>query len=362
MANIIEIIKDENADRKLIWKSPYEDFNTGSQLIVHESQEAVFFMNGQALDLFGPGKYTLETQNMPLLSRFFNRTSGGQTPFHCEVYFVDKTEQMGIKWGTDSQVQYMEPKYNFPLQIGACGEMTYQIEDSRKLLVKIVGTEKDIDNTKLMLKLKSFIMARVKPYLAEAMQKGEYSIFEVDSHMNELSEYITAKLVNDFDEYGICLKHFFVTTIAKPEGDEVYEKFKDLHIRQYSDITEANLRKQVGIIESEETAKKREIEGYTYQQEKTYDVAEKLAQNEGVGDYSNLGVGLGMMGGVAGTVSSTVNSTLNEIKPQNNNHDNNNGDLQDFKNKVEKLKTMKEAGLLTDEEFEQEKRRILESI
>jgi membrane protease subunit (stomatin/prohibitin family) len=91
------IIKYEGDNTTFIWKSDIEDFNTGTQLIVHESQEAVFFMNGQALDLFGPGRHSLETQNLPYVSRFFNRPTGDETPFHCEVYFVNKTEQMTVK-------------------------------------------------------------------------------------------------------------------------------------------------------------------------------------------------------------------------------------------------------------------------
>lgn len=73
-----------------IWKHPCEDFNSLTQLIVHESQEAIFFMNGQALDLFGAGRYTLETQNIPRIGKILNRTTGDQTPFHCEVYFINK--------------------------------------------------------------------------------------------------------------------------------------------------------------------------------------------------------------------------------------------------------------------------------
>ena len=109
MAKIVDVIKDDETTNSLIWKHPVEDFNTGTQLIVHESQEVVFFMNGQALDLFGPGRYTLETQNIPLLSKFFNKSTGGETPYHCEIYFINKAEQMSMKWGTNSQVQYMEP-------------------------------------------------------------------------------------------------------------------------------------------------------------------------------------------------------------------------------------------------------------
>lgn len=358
MANLIDVIKADENNGKIIWKSDIEDFNTGTQLIVHESQEAVFFMNGQALDLFGPGKYTLETQNMPLLNKFFNKSSGDKTPYHCQVYFIDKTEQMAIKWGTDSKVQYMEPKYKFPLQIGACGEMTYVVGDSRKLLIKVVGTEKDIDNNTLSNKLKAFVMAKVKPYLAEILQKGDYSIFEVDSHMLEISENMYSKLVDDFNEYGLSLKHFFVTTIAKPDGDEIYERYKKIHINQYADIVEANIKKQVGVIESEEIAQKRETEGYNYHQERSYNIAEKVAENEGVGNFSNMGIGLGVMNTVANNVGGTLNNSIEEI-PKNSNKDD---DIEEFKRKIEKLKALKEANIITEEEFEAQKKKLLENI
>lgn len=357
MANLIDIIKADDKNGKLIWKSEIEDFNTGTQLIVHESQEAIFFMNGQALDLFGPGKYTLETQNMPILNKYFNKSSGNKTPYHCQVYFIDKTEQMAIKWGTDSKVQYIDPVYKFPIEIGACGEMTYIVNDSRKLLIKIVGTDNNIDNLSLSQKLKAFIMAKVKPYLADFLQNAQYSIFETDAHILEISELMKSKLVNDFDEYGIKLNHFFVTTIAKPNDDETYIKFKNIHMRQYTDIAEANLKKQIGEIESEEIARKREIEGYDYHQERKYDIAEKVAENDGAGSFSSMGIGLGVMGTVANNVGATLNDVLTE-----NNNPKTKDDIDEFKAKIEKLKALKEANLISDEEFEKQKKKLLESI
>ena len=92
MSNIAEIIKYEGDNSTFIWKHPCEDFNSLTQLIVHESQEAIFFMNGQALDLFGAGRYTLETQNIPMIGKVLNRATGDKSPFHCEVYFINKTE------------------------------------------------------------------------------------------------------------------------------------------------------------------------------------------------------------------------------------------------------------------------------
>ena len=135
---IADIIKYEGDNSTFIWKHPCEDFNYLTQLIVHESQEAIFFMNGQALDLFGPGRHTLETQNIPIVGKLLNRATGGESPFHCEVYFINKTVQMAIKWGTDSKVRYIDPNYGIPIEIGACGELNLAVSDSRKLLLKLV--------------------------------------------------------------------------------------------------------------------------------------------------------------------------------------------------------------------------------
>lgn len=122
-------------------------------------------MNGQALDMFGAGRYTLETENVPKIGKLLNRAAGDETPFHCEVYFVNKTEQMSIKWGTDSKVQYIEPTYGFPLSIGASGEMSLRAEDSRKLLIKLVGTENFLGQQKLVGFFRAFLQTRVKTYI-----------------------------------------------------------------------------------------------------------------------------------------------------------------------------------------------------
>jgi len=323
MPKISDIIKYEGDNSTFIWKHPCEDFNTTTQLIVHESQEAIFFMNGQALDLFGPGRHTLETQNIPLLRKFINIPTGGETPFHCEVYFINKTEQMAIKWGTDSKVQYIEPTYKFPLSIGASGEMALSVEDSRKLLVKLVGTERVLDRNQLTTFFRAFLMTRVKTYIAQEMKASAINIFEIDESLEVFSKGIQSRLLGDFEEYGVTLNRFFVTTIVKPEGDPQYEKFKELHFRQYADIAEAKLKQQTDviyaqteaqktIIESQALAQKRATEGYTYQQERGFDVAEYAAQNEGVGEFTNMGIGLGVMSGIGGSVGGMVGGAVND--------------------------------------------------
>lgn len=374
MANISEIIKYEGDNGTFIWKHPCEDFNSMTQLIVHESQEAIFFMNGQALDIFGPGRYTLETQNIPLIGKVLNRATGDKTPFHCEVYFINKTEQMSIKWGTDSKVQYIEPTYGFPISIGASGEMSLRAEDSRKLLVKLVGTERDLSQQKLVGFFRAFLMTRVKTYIAQVMKTNAINIFEIDENLTMFSENIHKLLIPDFLGYGVSLERFFVTNIARPDGDRQYEKFKELHFRQYADIAEAKLRQQTDliyaqteaqkvIIDSQAQAKKREQEGYTYQQERGFDVATEAARNEAVGQFTNLGVGLGTMAGVGGAVGGVVGSAVSgAMNPTEAEVPKHADDMATFKAKVEKLAMMKEAGLISEEEFAATKAELLKSI
>lgn len=321
--SIAEIIKYEGDNSTFVWKHPCEDFNTTTQLIVHESQEAIFFMNGQALDLFGSGRHTLETQNIPLLSKLNNLPTGGETPFHCEVYFINKTEQMAIRWGTDSKVQYIEPTYKFPISIGASGEMSLCVEDSRKLLIKLVGTERMLERQQLTSYFRSILMTKIKTYIAQTMRSNAINIFEIDENLETFSVDIHKRLIPDFQDYGVQLKRFYITTVVKPDGDPQYEKFKELHFRQYADIAEAQLQQKVSIIEqqteaqktvieSQAIAQKRVQEGYTYQQERGFDVAEHAAQNEGVGEFSNMGIGLGMMTGVGASVGGMVGSAIND--------------------------------------------------
>ena len=323
MSQIANIIKYEGDNSTFIWKHPCEDFNSLTQLIVHESQEAIFFMNGQALDLFGAGRYTLETQNIPMIGKVLNRATGDKSPFHCEIYFINKTEQMSIKWGTDSKVQYVEPTYGFPISIGASGEMSLRADNARKLLLKLVGTENFLGQQKLVSFFRAFLMTRVKTYIAQAMKSNAINIFEIDENLTIFSESIKKLLVNDFAEYGVALEQFFVTTIVKPDGDRQYEKFKELHFRQYADIAEAKLRQQVSVIDaqteaqkvvidSQAQATKRAQEGYTYAQERGFDVAEKVASNEAVGQMTNLGVGLGTMAGVGGVVGGVVGNAVGD--------------------------------------------------
>lgn len=133
--HIIDVIKYEGGNDTFVWKHGCEDFNNGSQLIVHETQEAVFFANGAIAATFGPGRYTLDSENY-IFIKDLKKTlvTGGEYAFHCEVYFISKTVQMALKWGTDSKVRFLEPELGLPLDIGACGELNLAVSDGKKLV------------------------------------------------------------------------------------------------------------------------------------------------------------------------------------------------------------------------------------
>lgn len=315
MAHVADIIKYEGDNTTFIWKHPCEDFNSLTQLIVHETQEAIFFMNGQALDLFGPGRYTLETQNLPALGKILNRSTDDKTPFHCEVYFINKAEQMSIKWGTDSKVQYIDPVFNFPVSIGASGDMNLRVEDSRRLLLKLVGTEAFLTQAKLISFFRVFLMTYVKSYIAQVIKEKSINIFEIDAGLPEFSNAIRELLKGHFADYGISLEMFNIATILRPEGDKTYETLRHQYttkIEMDTELLKARTEAQKLVIDSEAQAKKRAQEGYTYQQERGFGVAEQMAQNEGVGNFTNAGIGMGAMMGVGGAVGGVMGGMMND--------------------------------------------------
>ena len=234
---IFDVIKYEGDNNTFVWKHPREDFNTNSQLIVHESQEAILFLNGQALDLFGPGRYTLETQNLPLLGSLIKFATLGKSPFHCEVYFINKTVQMSLRWGTDSKVRFIDPTYGLPFEIGACGEMNLAVSDSRKLLTKLVGTTKGIAwgdhgsgfTKSLQNCFRPLISTSVKAHLPAVIKANSIDLLEIDENLESLSQSLRSKIVGGFEEYGLTIPQFYITGVLLPEDDANFRKMKELH-------------------------------------------------------------------------------------------------------------------------------------
>ena len=187
--------------------------------------------------MFGPGRHTLETENIPLISKLLNQITGGDSPFHCEVYFINKTVQMAVKWGTDSKVRFIDPIYGVPLEIGACGEMNLMVSDSRKLLLKLVGTMNGISwdaqgsnfTKSLTSSFRPLISSTVKTNLARCIKEQNIDILEVDEHLDLLSTVLKQPIQAGFEEYGLTIPEFYVTTVLLPEGDANFKRIRELH-------------------------------------------------------------------------------------------------------------------------------------
>lgn len=233
---LASIIKFEGDNEALIWKHPIEDFNYGSQLIVHESQEAIFFRDGQALDLFGAGRYTLETQQLPLLESLYKLPTDTEGTFHSEVYFINKTVQMSIKWGTPDKLRFIDPLTSTPLELGVSGEMNLQVADSRRLLLKLVGTQSGIawDDRDGFAKsvresFRPLIVNTVKSTLPGIIRDSQIDLLEIDQHVDDISAVLREKLLPGFAEYGLTIPQFYVTHIVLPEDDPNFKRIRELH-------------------------------------------------------------------------------------------------------------------------------------
>lgn len=233
---LASIIKYEGDNNTFIWKHPIEDFNYGSQLIVHESQEAIFFRDGQALDLFGPGRYTLETQQLPLLEKIYKLPTDTEGTFHSEIYFINKTVQMSLKWGTPEKVRIIDSLTGTPLLIGASGEMNVKVLNSRKLLLKLVGTMKGISweetpefSKSLQTAFRPLITNAVKTNLSAVIKNKAIDILEIDEKLDVISNSLKDKICLGFEEYGLTIPQFYVTNIVLPEDDPNFKRIKELH-------------------------------------------------------------------------------------------------------------------------------------
>ena len=359
---LASIIKYEGDNETLVWKHPIEDFNFGSQLIVHESQEAIFFRDGQALDLFGAGRYTLQTQQLPLLEKIYKLPTDTEGTFHSEVYFVNLATQMGIKWGTDSKVRLFDPASGLHIEIGASGEFNIRVTDSRKLLLKVVGTTGGLGQEQLLGIgngkgfFRSMVMTQVKSYLAQTIKENAINILEIDEHLMALSGALRERINAALDEYGLTMPEFYVSRIVTPDDDPNFRRMKEQYAEQYLLVRQENIRKaeaeaaadrkaveaqtaaRMKIIgaqgeaealkiqkqaeaeayrmQAEAEAAEMRMKGYTYQQETSRQVGLEAMKNGlggganaagALGDLAGLGVSLGAMGSVIGMTKDALN-------------------------------------------------------
>lgn len=284
------IIKYEGDNDALVWKHPIEDFNLGSQLIVHESQEAIFFRDGQALDLFGAGRYTLETQQLPLLEKLYKLPTDTEGTFHSEVYFFNKVTLMGVKWGTPDKIRMIDPLTGAPFSLGARGLLNFRIADSRKLLLKLVGTTSGLSRDDLMgggegaMKnyFRSIVQQAVSNNLANAFTEERLDVLQVDQQKLRLSVAMLPTLQPFFDEYGLKVANFVIEGIMLPQKGELgYDALQTIIQMRQKDLTKSAIQTETEIKFAEMEAKKK-LDIYAQQNAAEVEIARRgVVQQKG---------------------------------------------------------------------------------
>lgn len=341
MAHIDRIKYDAPSDEEFVWKWPNDQISFGAQLIVNESQNAVFVRSGQVLDTFGPGTHTLSTGNLPLLTKILEFPFGGKSPFAAEVWFVNQTIKRGIRWGTPAPVPVMDPTLGFPVSLRSFGTWGFRIEDAFVFVKKVVGTQTGADAGRIVEYFIGEILQRFSAALAGYFGRPEVSIFNVNAQLNELSKFVENELREHFREFGIDPFSFHVENINVPDDElqRIQEVFgKKLEIEQLSQT-------QIG-------------QGYVTA--RTLDTLEKAAENPNgaAGGLLAGGIGLGAGLGAGSSLGKQLGDTLDTGQQDATSQ----GSGDDSVERLRRLKTMLDEGLITEDEYAEKRKAILDEI
>lgn len=224
MSQFLEVIEHyDPTGQEIAYRFPPEgsaDVKFGAQLVVHEAQEAVFYRDGRALDVFGPGRHTLTTQNIPLLTKLLAAPFGFTSPFRVQVVFVSKRTFLDQKWGTREPVVFRDRELGV-VRLRAFGAYAYRIRDSRSFVNTIVGSLGQFDTTRLQDFYRDMIVARLNDLLGENLT----SVLDLPASYDELAALAKARLTEDFGKYGVDLSDFYVNSITPP--DEVLQRLDE---------------------------------------------------------------------------------------------------------------------------------------
>ncbi len=300
----------------IVHKHEAEDFNTGSLLIVHENQTAVFYANGKALDKYPAGRHKLTTSNVPILSKLRNMLTDGETPYHCEVYYVNHIRETDVDWGfADTQTASIKFRgRDYTIQFTACGTFGFHVdfgEDGTnvgKFLSYLVGTRAGFTKEDVYDVIIGEFLQEVKTRLIDEMAEKEVSqVINIGRHYKEIAENITKCMLPVFEaRYGITLDYVAfekikLSTESYNKIVEVQNKAVDADIAAEEAMVAAQAEAFKGRSEAEVEAYRRQVGGYTYEQESQREILTAAAKNEGgAGAFMNAGMGLGMGVGLGG--------------------------------------------------------------
>jgi membrane protease subunit (stomatin/prohibitin family) len=356
---IIDVVKYDGPNNVLVWKwrsdsnsSREDELRYGTQLVVNQSQEAIFIKGGQIADIFGPGTHTLSTKNLPILSGLIGLAFGGDSPFTAEVYFVNKTVSMDAKFGL-IPFNMIEPNFKVPVPVTSRGSFALAVIDSRSFLNKMVGTIADFDTHTLTQFFRGVLIENVKNAITKIAKEQGLSPLELESIVMEVANAVKGFVASTIAEYGLELKLFNIEAIPVIDDDP---RVKEI-VAQYQKLMAEDAAERMRL--------KRRAENLdVYKIERSFDTSEKVAENMGGGlggDGGNIigtMIGMGMVNPLANQMGNIMQGNLQGSAPNSITNQDNDKVFEDLK----KLGELKAAGILTEDEFNEKKKELLSKI
>ena len=325
---LIEVIDwVEQDSNTMVHKFPDKDANIkyGAKLTVRESQEALFLDEGTFADHFTPGYYQLDTQNIPIMTSLRNWDTGFNSPFKADIYFFSTKTFTDLKWGTANPIILRDPEFK-QVRVKAFGVYFIKVKDAKVFFTQFAGTKNSVKVGEVEDALRDII----SPKFAEALAETNVSVLDMVSKYSELGEVIRPKLQEELDPFGVELVKFQVTSASLPkEVEEFYDKMTNMNM-----VDDMN----------------------KFQQFQTANAMEEAAKNPSGG--AGEGVGMGMGFGMA-------NMMVNQQQQQQSEGKDKNPPTakaqtrEEILNTLKELGGLKEAGVLTQEEFDNKKKELL---
>jgi membrane protease subunit (stomatin/prohibitin family) len=284
----IDIIEwQDNTNDTIVWRFPryQNEIKMGAKLTVRESQVAVFMNEGTIADVFQPGMYTLQTQNMPILSTLKGWKYGFDSPFKADVYFVSTKQFIDQKWGTKNAITVDDQRFGF-IELRAFGTYAFRVTDAGKFIKEVAGTAGAFTTEEVSSQLRSLIVTK----FTDATGEGSIPIEKFAANLEELSKIGQGKLNSDFTEYGLTITRFLVENVSMP--DEIKKEIFD-----YSRLNKIDMAKLT--------------------QFKTAQSIEEAAKNPGgvAGAGVGLGAGIGMANAMTGALNQAAQSSTQQMPP-----------------------------------------------
>ncbi|MEN6579671.1 MAG: SPFH domain-containing protein [Anaerolineaceae bacterium] len=294
MARVFDVVEypSEMMD-ELVHRFPetgIADLRFGSQVIVRESQAAVFFRDGRALDVLGPGRHTISTANVPLLTNLLGKLFGDRTPFTAEIYFVSMREFADRKWGTPQPIIVRNAGVGLGIALlQGFGTYSFQVTDPQQFVTQIVGQLGTYRTSDIENRLRTMLLSRLQDLLGETT--SEKNVLDLIGLTDELGAGVRAKAQDDFLAIGLLLKSFYIGNL-KP-SDKSAKELRDM-----------------GMLDMQ-----------TYTQLQAADAMRDAAQNPSGGAGLTAGIGAGMgignalSGSLAGMMQGQGQSQTQPIAP-----------------------------------------------